>query len=252
MAKGSRLAELGVSADHNRGYLLLETPVQFFKEVDGDSIALIVDRGKQPDGEVDSHPAGEGLDGVDLAGGALEGEEAGFDGNQDHISRGEGVEGEQADGWRAVDTGDVVAGAEVVQDGGEALVLVGELGQAASAGFEAGQAHPAGGQVKIAHCPPEEARGIDRAMADGEHGIADVHFDPLLGDAQARGAVRLRVHVHQERGVPLTGECRGKVNGGRGFSTAALLIDDGDGPHGHPRRLGRRDISIKKDTLKPP
>src|SRR5258708_2717150 len=55
---------------------------------------------------------------------------------------------------------------------------------------------------------------------------------------QADAAVALRVRVDQQRRLAKPREAGGEVDAGRGLTATALLVDDGDDPHGRGTFLG--------------
>jgi hypothetical protein len=67
---------------------------------------------------------------------------------------------------------------------------------------------------------------VDRRASDEDVGHRDL--DGVEVDPQARGEVRLRVHVDAQDAQAVLGERTGQVDGRRGLADAALLIGDRD------------------------
>lgn len=80
-------------------------------------IGAVVEHGEQNafDGEIVLKSFTNALDGVDKLRDAFEGEEFALDGNDDRVRRDEGVDGEEVEGWGAIEDQEVVLGLQGVE-----------------------------------------------------------------------------------------------------------------------------------------
>ena len=106
--------------------------------------AIAVQRGNDPDGELSSHLIGQGADGGNLPLGAAQGKEAGFHRNECLVSGPQCVEGQVADGGRAVDHASVKVWRHAFEISQETSVAVWERNQPPARAFQASQRHRAG------------------------------------------------------------------------------------------------------------
>ncbi len=242
LPEGGGLADAGVEADGRRDDAVLEGAPELGEHVAGHRALGVVHRREHGVGDGPAQPAPEGAEGLDLALGAVHGEEGGLDGD-DGLARGaEGAEGEEADRGGAVEDAVLEAVGELREGAGEAEVAVGLVGEAAPCGFEAGEGDGAGRELESFGDGPEEARLVDRALGAAQEEVGGAEIDVFLGDRERGGAVGLRVEVHEEGGASERGESAGEVDGCGGLPAAALLVDDRDGAHSaFPSVLGRPD-----------
>ena len=71
--------------------------------------------------------------------------------------------------------------------------------------------------------------------------VEDGAFDLFFGNGQPHAAMALRVHVDQQGFLPQPGQAGGQIDAGGGFTAAALLIDDRNGPHVKPSLVSLRN-----------
>ena len=140
-------------------------------------------------------------------------------------------DGEEAERRRAVDEGEVVLVADLLERPAE-LQLPGEGGDELDLG--AGEIDRRRGHEEVLH-----ARRLD-AVLDGRvvhDDVVDRHLEVAGVDAEAGGRVALRVEVHHEHPVVELGEGGAEVHGGRGLAHPALLVRDRE----DGRQLQRRE-----------
>ena len=134
----------------------------------------------------------------------------------------QGVDGEQAKGWRAVDDDVLVFPVELLDLVLEPEVRVELAGQPR---FQLGQRDPGRRDEE-----PGDRRRQDHVaercprFGDGVVGTARDSLEVDVGDA----AVGLRIEVDQQRAPPTERQGGGKVDGRRGLADSTLLICDGD------------------------
>jgi hypothetical protein len=157
------------------------------------------------------------LDGVDQIGQAFEREILALHRHDHAVRRAKAVEGEHAQGRRAVDEHEVVVGVH--------------LGQAVFRRFSRAPAHQldlgarqlaVGAQHVVAALLRQHGRFADRGgfqqhVVHAQRQLALVH-------ARAHGRVALRVQVDHQHALPHLGQARGEVDGGGGLADAALLV----------------------------
>ena len=82
---------------------------------------------------------------------------------------------------------------------------------------------------------PDNIRDLRRFAVDVfDQRVVDGALDLFFGNRQPDTAVTLRVHVHQQRFLPETGQASCQIDAGGRLPASTLLIDDRDRPHVKP------------------
>ncbi len=200
--------------------------------------AIAVKRGNDPDGELSSHLIGQGADGGNLPLGTAQGKEAGFHRNECLVSGAQCVEGQVADGGRAVDDASVKVWRHAFEISQETSVAVGERNQTSARAFQTSQRHRAGRQAQSTRHFPQPSKRIAATRRLTQERLSQTEFDTCVRNAKSRGAVALRIHVNQQHSLAPLCQRGGKVDGGGGLARPALLINDGY--CSHPRNRVQR------------
>ena len=130
---------------------------------------------------------------------------------------------------------------------GEAAVFVRGGGELL---LETGEGHGRGGEVEAAADLPGDVGDADAAFGAVAEQVGGGALDLVLRDGEPQGAVALGIHVHQQGALALERHDGGKVDGGGGFATASLLVDDRNRAHGAdlPSLEGVADTSFRRKT----
>ena len=238
LAHARRLAQGIVLADDHGQNLAGESPLQGRQNVTRQLEVRIVQRRQQMTGDGPAEAADHPLDRLPLPLRALEREIARLDGDHRLPRRPQGIERQQPDHRRAVNDAAVIVLAELPDHVLEPAILVRLVVKPAPGRLQRRQAHRARGQVEVPRDLPYQRGAIEIAGGCGQHRIADRELDAILGHAESRGAVRLRIDVHEQGAQAAARVDRREVDRAGGLATSTFLIDDGDGPHGAVLMLG--------------
>ena len=156
---------------------------------------------------------------------AVQGEKVRLQRDEDFRGSGQGIEGQYAQGRRAIHQ-DVIK-----------IILVGlqEITENDFPADDPGQFHLRGGQVNVGSDDPEVV--LDLAAHLGKRPVVDEHVVhgrrlAVRLDAQVRGGVRLRIQIEHADALLRPGQGGREIDRGGGLADAALLIDDRDPSHG--------------------
>ncbi len=162
---------------------------------------------------------------------AVEAEETSLDGDDDFIAGAQGVEGDEAYAWRAIDDAPTVGFLHLLKGAQQTIFAAGATGEDL---LEGGELDVGRRKIEIAGDLPDDLRNrADLAVALFDERVVDGALDLLLGDRQADAAVALGVHVDEQCLVPEARQTGREVDAGGCFSAATLLIDDRKRTHGH-------------------
>ena len=167
-------------------------------------------------------PLFDQLEGLQQFDDAFQGEKFALQGDEQFLRGAEGVEGQQAQGRRAVDDDVIVLRAQRF----EAVTQVELAGHLVHQFQFHGHQVGAGGQ----HVKEGRAGAAD-ALVDvlrRVEGGVEVVVQVFLGDTDTAGAVGLGVTVHQQHALFHDGQCGGKVDGGGRLADAAFLVGYGN------------------------
>lgn len=243
LAEGRALGEFDVAADRRLvdacapprlvcfGGLLEES-----RDV-GDDLAGVLgcffvgaeDDARDAESFVDSR--GDHGDGLEEFAEALEGEEVCLHGDDDFAGGGECVEGEQAEGGRAIDEDEFVALLDGIERGAEPFVSRWRIGEFGLAGRKVGDG---GEEVEGGSCV---VCGVVCGLWSQEEGIGGV-LERVGVDAEVERGVCLWIEVDEEGGSISPGECGGKVDGGGRLSDSSLLVHECDNTSDGVWRIG--------------
>ena len=189
--------------------------------------AIAVEGGNDADGELSPHLIGQGTDGGNLPLGAPESKEAGFHRHECLVSGAQCIEGQVADGGRAVDDASVKVWRHAFEVSQETPVAVGKRNQTAARAFQASQRHRAWRQAQSTRHFPKPSERVAATRRLTQERLRQTEFDTCVRNAKSRGAVALRIHVNQQDSLAPLCQRGGKVDGGGGLAGPALLINDG-------------------------
>jgi hypothetical protein len=162
------------------------------------------------------------LNGVHELRNALEREEFALDGDQDGVGGEEGVQGEEIEGWGAIDQDEVV----IVANRGDAFA------EAEFARLEADQLDVGAYEVLIGGDEAEAfAVGGDDGFFGGdvaEEDVVEAGVVGVFGDSKTCGGIALRVGIDDEDAEVIGGEGGSQIDGGCGFSDSAFLVGYGE------------------------
>ena len=177
-------------------------------------------------------------DGVEEFFHALECEELGLEWDDDFGGVDEGVEGEEAEAWGAVDEDEV--GVDFFGS-----LPAGHFFEEGFAGDDGDEFYFCGGEFGVGGGDEEFAvvgfdlfEGFGEGDAVGEDAVGG-DGDGVGVDAHVGSEVGLGVEVDEEDFFAGVGEGGAEVGGGGGFADAAFLVEEGDDAHGWGSGEGR-------------
>lgn len=178
-------------------------------------------------------------------GDSLEGEVLALERNDQVPGGDEGVEGESAEGGRAVDDHQVVAVgvADRVQRQAQALEVLIESPQF---DFRAAQVHFAGDQMQV--LPGGWADGIVEAPLAEQSGVGAQAGGLVL--AEAAGGVGLGIAIDQKHATSDRCKAGGEIDGCRGFTDAPFLVGNAQNGCGHAEGLACLEVGDKAGTAR--
>jgi hypothetical protein len=215
--------EADVAGDGGLEEFVVEEGLEVVGDLLGE-VGAVVEHGEEDafEGERGVEGLGDAVEGGHELGDAFEGKVLGLHGDEKTVGGDEGVEGEEIEGWGAVEEDEGVIGPE----GGEGLA---EFELAAFEGDEldggADEVFAAGNELEVVDFGGEEGFG-DGGMA--EEDVVDAEAGFVSGEAEASGGVGLGVAVDEEGGEAFEGDGGGQVDGGGGFADSPFLVNDGD------------------------
>ena len=166
---------------------------------------------------------------------AFEAEPLALEWDEDFIGSGEGGCHEHAKRRWCVEDAELeevvwLEALEELAEAGEVVVAAGEFD------FYASEVHFRGDDRKVF------ASAGDDLIADSGLAEQDRVETATFGcvDAEAAGAVRLRVEIDEQHALPAKRQCGGEVEGGGGFANSSLLVCDGNDFHDFTRSGGGR------------
>ena len=175
------------------------------------------------------------FDGVDQVGQAFEREVFALHGHNHTVGRAQAVEGEHAQGRRAVNEHEVVVGVHGGQGLFEAALTALHLHQLdlGASEFAVGAQHPVAAFV-----------GQGRRLGNGgftKQHVVDRQCHAAFVDARAHGGVALRVQIDQQHALTDLGQTRREVDRGGGFAHPALLVR-------HTKNLGHMLVPLVRSA----